>query len=399
MSFQTLPTELLLEIASYLSTESIHNVIQTCKPIHSCLRETLYHDTTAHSRQFIAAATQGQIRASDLSHIRQLALSGTDDAFVTTILPQMSRLRSLTFDGRSMTKDSTIIASIQRVLSTSGASQTLRSFTLTGRPEYYRNRSRLLIPFNFADTGPAFPLSGLTTTLPQLSHLDTYGAHDLCAHPSLQSTLRTLVLNMPALTAPLVSALFALRQLHTLRIVEPKAISAWTLPATQIPAFTGLREFGFGRAGAGALDRMLYVEHGALRTLPDGFVEAVVAKNPGLQRVALLSIDDKILAAMPSELRELEVAFSFDADGEASFATDGLAGFLVKKGRALSRLVVCAARVERTAPLMEVLEGMGGGVRLREEMWVGETDEKECAPDSPQETDWVIVAGRDTMCI
>jgi hypothetical protein len=144
----------------------------------------------------------------------------------------MSYLRSLSLDIRNA--DPQTIASLYSTIDTLAS---LRSLSIFNLPEYLRDRHRLILQFNFAETGHRFDLSRLASLL-LLSHLNVCASNlAVQKHPELKTNLQELVLKMPVLDKQMVNTLFQLRSLKILRIVEPKAIPRWALPGDLKPHF------------------------------------------------------------------------------------------------------------------------------------------------------------------
>jgi len=203
----------------------------------------------------------------------------------------------------------------------------LRHLEVTNLPEYLRHPSLFIIPFNFISSGHTFSLSALKSTLDRLAHLDFYPStsQDLTTHPSLGTSLRELILHMPQLSPEMVSAIFSLQNLTKLRLVEPAGLEeAWALLPSHQPEFTNLKEFGFGsrKDGAWPLKNPHYY---FLDSIPHGFIESILSRNPRLERLGLIHLTQSIISVLPTQsLQELEVAFSFDFTGKPTISVQTL---------------------------------------------------------------------------
>jgi len=371
MSFCLLPTELVRQIASYLPPSSLFQLLLASDLAYRRVHDILYRDLVlsanlaAHAvnaRQLDEIQRHGAVRSQDLAHTRTFNMGTTfSNELLGDVLPKMGGLRALTFD---MRVQGTSEDALNAIYSALGTLPRLQSLTITNLPEYHRDRERCIIPFHFIESGHRFDLSRVAPPL-SLTHLNICVSDlGIRKHLPLRTSLKVLVLQMPRLDKSCVDAIFELRSLKTLRLIEPKRITPWEIGATT-PSFTELEEFGFGERNFETPSQwqpnMLwcYCER---ETIPHGFMDAIISTNPGIRRLTLLHLTDGILARLV-HVEELEVVFSIDHTEMPTFSQTEILRFLERQ-RGLRRLILPFTGLRLSVPLLRALEGLTECVRI-----------------------------------
>jgi hypothetical protein len=199
----------------------------------------------------------------------------------------------------------------------------LQNLTVTTLAEHIRPPERQLLAFNFINTGMRFCPSRFPAGL---THLNFYPS--LTSAPPLPSTLTSLILHMPRVSHSLVSAIFSLRHLETLHIVEPltlpPALSSAPLPP---PSFHGLKTLALGNDTSWPpANRHHYHCH----TLPPSFLPLILSTNRRLKSLHSSHLSDSMLSLLPAGLRELSALFTFDHTCQQRFSMAVLTGALAR---------------------------------------------------------------------
>lgn len=321
--------ELILNISVYLTQSELFACLMVSRLFYHVLKPQLYLSIETSSR-FGIDVINSKFPITMFHGTRRLLISPKTylsiDLFRNT-LPHMKSLQILEIDSSII--EPKIVMAIYKLMPSK-----IQSLRIAYRPEYFRDRQRFIIPFAFIGTGHPFDISRINIPLPFLSTLDVPELLNLDSHPELSTCLSVLILNMPLFTKSLVMAIFNLKHLKKLRIIEPKSIEPWDIPSDNclwVPKFTGLTDFHFGgESGVWPIKSAYYFQTRNSQTLPLGLVELIVASNPNIARLSILQITDNIIKSLiaHSAIEELRIACSVGYTGQITYSPWMLGDFL-----------------------------------------------------------------------